>query len=164
MGVGGGLGDSGAVTGWEPPRRFATGGVRWEPAQDGPPAELATEWTVEARDGGTCVVRMVISGFGSGAAWDNEIDGMSSGMRAALDSLRGYLGARAAMAPARVLAALARTGMRRCRSTSGSSGVRRTRCRCRWTRSGTPARQHAPADSPPASDGAPRRVTAARGE
>jgi uncharacterized protein YndB with AHSA1/START domain/predicted enzyme related to lactoylglutathione lyase len=107
MGIGGGLDDSGTVTAWEPPRRFATGGVRWEPGQDGPPAELATEWTVEARDGGTCVVRMVMSGFGSGAAWDNEIDGMSSGMRAALDSLRAYLAARAAMAPARVLAAVA---------------------------------------------------------
>lgn len=107
MGIGAGLNDSGAVTAWDPPRRFATGGVRWEPAQDGPPAELATEWTVEARAGGTCVVRMVMSGFGSGAAWDNEIDGMGSGMRAALDSLRAYLAARGARTPARVLAAVA---------------------------------------------------------
>ena len=107
MGIGTGLNDSGTVTAWEPPRRFATGGVRWEPAEAAPPAELATEWTVEARDGGTCVVRMVMTGFGSGAAWDNEIDGMSSGLRAALNGLRAHLAGRAAKAPARVLAVAA---------------------------------------------------------
>jgi hypothetical protein len=35
----------------EPPARFATEGVRWAPADGAPPAQLATEWTVEARDG-----------------------------------------------------------------------------------------------------------------
>jgi hypothetical protein len=46
---------------------------------------------VEARDDGTCVVRMVMSGFGTGAAWDDEIDGMTKGMRQALGSLRSHL-------------------------------------------------------------------------
>lgn len=92
MGLGGGLNDSGTVGAWEPPRRLVTSGVRWVPAGGGPPATLATEWTVEARAGGTCVVRMVMSGFGSGAAWDDEYDGMTAGMRAALDSLRAHLG------------------------------------------------------------------------
>ena len=107
MGIGTGLNDTGTVTAWEPPHRFATGGVRWAPQGDAPAAELATEWTVQARDGGTCVVRMVMSGFGSGAAWDDEIDGMTTGMRAALDSLRAHLAGRAGQAPARVLAAVA---------------------------------------------------------
>lgn len=88
--MGSGLNDSGKVSGWDPPRRFATAGVHWEPAQGGPAALLSTEWLIEARSGGTCVVRMVMTGFGTGAAWDNEIDGMTDGMRAALDSLPSY--------------------------------------------------------------------------
>ena len=89
--MGSGPNDSGMVSGWDPPHRFATAGVQWEPVEDGPAARLATEWTVEARSGDTCVVRMVLSGFGTGAGWDNEIDGMTAGMRAALESLRSHL-------------------------------------------------------------------------
>jgi uncharacterized protein YndB with AHSA1/START domain len=105
MGLGGGLNDTGRVAAYEPPARFATEGVRWAPDNGAAPAELATEWTVQARDGGTCVVRMVMSGFGSGAAWDEEIEGMSAGMRAALDSLRAYLSG----GVSRILAAVAVT-------------------------------------------------------
>jgi ketosteroid isomerase-like protein/uncharacterized protein YndB with AHSA1/START domain len=79
----------GTVTGWEPPRRFAQES-RWELA-GGSAAMLATEWIVQARSGGTCVVRMVMTGFGVGTEWDTEIDGMTSGLRVALDSLRRYL-------------------------------------------------------------------------
>jgi ketosteroid isomerase-like protein/uncharacterized protein YndB with AHSA1/START domain len=79
----------GTVTGWDPPRRFAEES-RWELA--GVSAEqLATEWIIQARSGGTCVVRMVMTGFGTGAEWDKEIGGMAAGMRVALDSLRRYL-------------------------------------------------------------------------
>lgn len=101
--LGSGPNDTGHVSAYEPPVRFATEGVRWAPENGAPAAELATEWTVEAREGGTCVVRMVMSGFGAGAAWDEEIDGLSSGMRAALESLRRHL----APGPCRVLAAVA---------------------------------------------------------
>jgi uncharacterized protein YndB with AHSA1/START domain len=80
----------GTVTGWDPPRRFAQE-TEWQAAEDAPAVRLATEWHVEARAGGTCVVRMVMSGFGSGADWDEELDGLTGGMRAALDSLRRYL-------------------------------------------------------------------------
>jgi uncharacterized protein YndB with AHSA1/START domain/predicted enzyme related to lactoylglutathione lyase len=103
LGLGGGLNDTGRVAAYEPPRRFATEGVRWTPASGAMPAELATEWTVEARAGGTCVVRMVMSGFGPGAAWDAEIQGMTGGMRAALESLRRHL---ARPGPRQVLAAV----------------------------------------------------------
>jgi uncharacterized protein YndB with AHSA1/START domain len=85
--MGAGVNDSGTVTAWDPPRRFATGGVRWQP-EGAPAASLATEWRVEAASGGTCVVRMVMSGFGDGAAWDREIQGLTEGMRKALESLR----------------------------------------------------------------------------
>ena len=87
--MGFGRNDSGKVTAWEPPRRFATGGVRW-PAEGAPAASLATEWRVEALSGGTCVVRLVMSGFGTGAAWDQEIQQLTEGMRKALESLRSY--------------------------------------------------------------------------
>jgi uncharacterized protein YndB with AHSA1/START domain len=100
---GAGLNDTGRVAAYEPPHRFATEGVRWAPANGAPPAELATEWTVEAREGGICVVRMVMSGFGPGAAWDEEIEGMAGGMRAALESLRRHL---ARPGPRQVLAAV----------------------------------------------------------
>lgn len=93
MGLGSGR-HYGTVTGWDPPRRFVQE-VDWQASESAPAARLATEWHVEARDGGTCVVRLVMSGFGSGAAWDEEIDGLSQGMQAALDSLRNYLVARA---------------------------------------------------------------------
>lgn len=89
--MGSGMNESGIVTDWSAPHRFATRGVEWQPQQEAPPAALATEWLVEARDGGSCVVRMVMSGFGPGDAWDNEIEGMSDGMRASLQTLRVYL-------------------------------------------------------------------------
>jgi uncharacterized protein YndB with AHSA1/START domain len=88
-----GLNDSGRVTVWEPPHRFATGGVRWQ-AQGAPAAPLATEWLVETASGGRCRVRMVMSGFGSGAAWDREIQALTEGMRTALAQLRSYLASR----------------------------------------------------------------------
>jgi uncharacterized protein YndB with AHSA1/START domain len=71
------------VTAWEPPRRFAQE-VSWEPGGDLAPARLATEWLVEARGDGTCLVRMVMSGFGADAGWEDELEGMAAGMRAAL--------------------------------------------------------------------------------
>jgi uncharacterized protein YndB with AHSA1/START domain len=53
--VGWGMQDSGTVTAWDPPRRFAY--VEELPASDAAPAgRLATEFLVEARSGGTCVL------------------------------------------------------------------------------------------------------------
>ena len=94
MGQGAGVNDTGRVAAYEPPARLRTEGVVWTPAGGGPPAELATEWTVTTRSGGTCVVRMVMSGFGAGAGWDEELAGMTTGMAAALESLRRHLAAR----------------------------------------------------------------------
>ncbi len=44
------------VTAWDPPRRFAAQGAGW-----GGSPPIATEWSVEARAGGRCVVRVVHS-------------------------------------------------------------------------------------------------------
>lgn len=71
----------GRVTAWEPPRR-----VRFE--GDGVDAGLAFEWLVEARGGGTCVVRLVNSGFGTGEEWDAQYDGMTEGWSLFLCNLR----------------------------------------------------------------------------
>jgi uncharacterized protein YndB with AHSA1/START domain len=71
------------VTAWEPPHRvvFAGEGDR----------ALAHEWLVEARDGSSCVVRLVVSGFGTGADWDAEYDGLSNGWKIFLHNLRLYV-------------------------------------------------------------------------
>lgn len=68
------------VAAWEPPHRVVfTGGTE---------RPLAYEWLVEAKDGGTCSVRLVNSGFGPEAEWDAEYDGMSEGWRIFLANLR----------------------------------------------------------------------------
>jgi uncharacterized protein YndB with AHSA1/START domain len=80
------FGDSqGVVTAWVPPRRFAE---EREWAEGAPP--WATEILVEARAGGTCVVRLVSGVFRDSAAWTEDIDGSQSGWRAALGNLRLY--------------------------------------------------------------------------
>jgi hypothetical protein len=52
---------------------------------------MAFEWLVEARDGGTCVVRLVNTGFGSGREWDAQYDGMTEGWLLFLCNLRLHL-------------------------------------------------------------------------
>jgi uncharacterized protein YndB with AHSA1/START domain len=81
-----GLGiDRARITAWDPPHRFVGLAER-----EGRPA-FACEWLVEARDGGTCVVRLVNSGFGSGSEWDGEYDATQAGWRLFLYNLRLYL-------------------------------------------------------------------------
>jgi len=83
-----GVGDSRAtITTWDPPRRFVAG------SQDGGPESptVATEWIVEARSGGTCVVRVVHSWFADGDEWDKDFEGHEHGWRAFFGILRLYL-------------------------------------------------------------------------
>lgn len=70
------------VTVWDPPNR-----VVFQDA--GRP--IAYEWLVEARDGGSCIVRLVNSGFGEGADWDAEFDGMTEGWKIFMRNLRLHL-------------------------------------------------------------------------
>lgn len=74
----------GRVAAWEPPHRVVFDGG------DGV-GGLAFEWLVEGRDGGTCVVRLVNTGFGSGDEWDEQYDGMQAGWRMFLTNLRLHL-------------------------------------------------------------------------
>jgi uncharacterized protein YndB with AHSA1/START domain len=54
------------------------------------PARIAIEFTLETFEGKTRL-RMVHSGFGRGAAWDDELEGITEGWQAELRSLRHYL-------------------------------------------------------------------------
>ena len=85
------------VTAWEPPRRFAYEEPEWmvlagRPHDPAAVTPLATEFLVEARSGGTCVVRVVSSAFGTGADWEDEFfGGMDEGWLAFFGGLRSYL-------------------------------------------------------------------------
>ncbi len=84
----------GRVTAFEPQRRIEyeedwAALVGREGADVTP---LVTEFLVEARSGGTCVVRVVTSAFGTGADWENEFwEEMNTGWAPILDNLRLYL-------------------------------------------------------------------------
>jgi len=82
-----GMDTTATVTAWDPPHRFAAESHDLGP--NAPP--MATEWTVEARAGGTCVVRVVHSLFASTDDWDGQLEGMEEGWPAFFAALRLYL-------------------------------------------------------------------------
>ncbi|MHC5113093.1 MAG: SRPBCC family protein [Planctomycetota bacterium] len=75
------------VTDWNPPHSLSAESHDFGP--DGPP--IATEWIVEAREGGTCIVRVVHSLFASTDDWDKQMEGWESGWPAFFRLLRLYL-------------------------------------------------------------------------
>jgi uncharacterized protein YndB with AHSA1/START domain len=83
-----GMDSHATVTAWEPPNRFAAESGGFAPGM--PP--LATEWTVEARSGGTCVVRVVHSLFASTDDWDGQLEGTEAGWPTFFRILEIYLG------------------------------------------------------------------------
>ncbi|MEZ5217821.1 MAG: SRPBCC domain-containing protein [Ilumatobacteraceae bacterium] len=74
----------GRVAAWEPPHRIVFTG-------EDPNDSMAFEWLVEARDGGSCVVRLVNSGFGTGEEWDAQYDGLQEGWQLFLLNLQLHL-------------------------------------------------------------------------
>jgi len=98
------LGDfvsTGVVTDYTPNRRFALE-EPW-PAVEGMPTAhhdlssvtpIATEFLIEAASGGSCVIRVVTSAYGSGADWENEFfTEMEVDWAAMLDNLATHLNA-----------------------------------------------------------------------
>lgn len=85
----------GRVTGWEPPRRIEYAEPEWAALVGEDPASvtpLVSEFLVEARSGGTCVVHVVSSAFGSGADWEEEFfEQMQETWTPFFDNLRLYL-------------------------------------------------------------------------
>ncbi len=73
------------ITLWQPPTRFAHLGM------GGAGKTVAYEWQVEARSGGTCLVRLVTSGFLSEEDWQAEYDATAEGWQLFLNNLRLYL-------------------------------------------------------------------------
>jgi uncharacterized protein YndB with AHSA1/START domain len=76
------------ITAWNPPHRFSAGGSEMTPG--GP--TMATEWIVEARSGGTCLVKVVHSWFAETDEWDSQFEGTELGWAAFFRDLRVYLG------------------------------------------------------------------------
>jgi uncharacterized protein YndB with AHSA1/START domain len=87
LNFGPGMESRSVVTAWDPPRMFAKEADGWVPGS--PP--IATEWSVEARRGGICVVRVVHSLFASTDDWDNQLDGLEQGWPTYFRILRMYL-------------------------------------------------------------------------
>jgi uncharacterized protein YndB with AHSA1/START domain len=81
-----GMAPRSAVTAWDPPRTFAARGEGW-----GGSPPIATEWNVEARTGGVCVVRIVHSLFASTDDWDDQLEGGMAALSGFLRTLRVYL-------------------------------------------------------------------------
>lgn len=75
------------ITEWNPPRHFAADTKDYAP---GAPT-MATEWTVEARGGGKCIVRVVHSLFASTDDWDGQLEGTESGWPVFFRILEIYL-------------------------------------------------------------------------
>jgi uncharacterized protein YndB with AHSA1/START domain len=87
------------IDAWEPGRllRLVQDDSRPFDAQGRPlppgevePARIAIEFALETHQGKTRL-RLVHSGFGPGAAWDAEVEGITEGWQAELRSLRHYL-------------------------------------------------------------------------
>lgn len=75
------------VTAWEPAKKWVGESDGWVPGMP----SMANEWSVEARAGGTCIVRMVNSLFASTDDWDNQLEATENGWPAFLRTLRLYL-------------------------------------------------------------------------
>jgi uncharacterized protein YndB with AHSA1/START domain len=85
----------GIVTSWDPPHRIVYEEPNWADLTGHEGASvtpLVTEFLVEAQSGGSCVVRVVSSAFGTGAEWEREFFAeMEKGWRPSFENLRLYL-------------------------------------------------------------------------
>jgi uncharacterized protein YndB with AHSA1/START domain len=85
------------ITAWDPPRMFAAESPGWTPEMP----SMATQWSVEAKAGGTCVVRVAHSLVAATDDWDSQLEGTEHGWPGFFRTLRLYLehfrGARSAM-------------------------------------------------------------------
>jgi uncharacterized protein YndB with AHSA1/START domain len=75
----------GQVTAWQPPHRFAY------TAPGGSGSSSAYEWLVEAHAGGTCLVRLVNSGFLTEEDWKAEYEATYEGWKLFFFNLRLYV-------------------------------------------------------------------------
>ena len=81
-----GMESKAVITAWDPVRRFVAEGDMGP----GSPT-VADEWTVEAKSGGTCRIRVVHSWFANTDDWDNQYEGVEQGWPAFFRILKIYL-------------------------------------------------------------------------
>lgn len=83
------------ITEWDAPRRMVYSEPGWASLtghDDAATTPMITEFLIEAQSGGTCVLRVVSSAFGSGAEWEKEFfDHMMANWAPFFDNLRLYL-------------------------------------------------------------------------
>ena len=88
------MGSDGRITGWDPPRRIEYQ-EDWAALMGQDPdalSALTSEFVIEAQSGGTCIVRVTSSGFGTGADWESDFwDDMGVSWLPYFDNLRLYL-------------------------------------------------------------------------
>jgi len=87
MNFGPGMDATATITKWNPPLQFAAESNHL--GENAP--TFATEWFVEARSGGVCIVRVVHSLFSESDQWDGELEGTESGWPTYFRVLRLYL-------------------------------------------------------------------------
>jgi len=126
------------VTGCDRPRTFAQQGDGMSPGA--PP--IATEWKIEARAGGICIVRFVHSHFASTDDWDSQLESTGLGWPAFFRTLRIYLthfrGQRSAIM--QFVAPVAGTEAEAWETLIAALGVKGLRVGQRWTApAGVPA-------------------------
>ena len=130
LNFGPGMESRSVVTAWDPPRMFAAQGEGW-----GGSPPIATEWSVEARAGGVCLVRVVNSLFASTDDWDNQLEATESGWPGFFRILRIYLthfrGQRSAMM--QWMAPAAGTEAAAWETLTAASGLKGVRAGQRWT-------------------------------
>ncbi len=88
MNFGPGMESKAEIQEWDPPRRFTAENT--EGMGPGSPP-MATEWTIEAKAGGTCRVRVVHSWFASTDDWDKQFESVEKGWPAFFRILNRYL-------------------------------------------------------------------------
>ena len=85
----------GIVAKWEPPHRLVLEEAEWGALAGHEGADvtpLVTEYLVEAASGGSCVLRVVSSAFGTGADWEREfMDDAERYWQPQFENLRLYL-------------------------------------------------------------------------
>jgi uncharacterized protein YndB with AHSA1/START domain len=79
-----GMESTSTISKWDPPRTFMAEGSGMSP--EAPP--MATQWIVEAKSGGMCVVRVVHSWFASTEEWDGQFEMVEQGWNAFFKILR----------------------------------------------------------------------------
>jgi uncharacterized protein YndB with AHSA1/START domain len=137
LNFGPGMESRAAVTAWDPPRTFAAQGEGW-----GGSPPIATEWSVEARAGGVCVVRVVHSLFASTDDWDDQLESAALGWPGFFRTLTIYLtrfrGQRSAIM--QFVAPVAGTEAEAWETVSAALGLNGLRVGQRWTApAGVPA-------------------------